>query len=590
MWTSYLSRYWPKLAISLVAIATYAASASAIPAGVELINAAFTGDANGPASRFARFDPARVALWGPILIIVLGAANAGSQYIQSRLSASAALGALRDIQNDVFAKLTSIDDGQLRAIGSGQATARLTNDTGVLRETLTRASNAARDLLTLIGLLGVMFWYDWALFLVVFVVYPVLGWPVARIGKFLRQRSKQAQDQAGEIASLAVEAVSGGRLIRAYGLEERVGARAGRAFDRRLDVLRRMAHLRALNEPFIFFVGSVALSLIITVVAIRINAGALNVSELISFIIALLLLSQPARGLSTLNAVAQEGFGAFERLLGVIDLEPTIKSAPGAPVLKPENGSIQFDNVTFAYSGKTEDGETAALRDFTLNVAGGETVALVGESGAGKSTVFNLLLRLFDPDTGQILVDGQEARAVSLASWRRQFAVVSQETVLFDDSVAENIRFGRLDASDADIQAAARQAAADEFIRALPDGYDTRIGEAGMSLSGGQRQRLAIARAFLRDAPILLMDEATAALDAETERQVQDALASLTKGRTTLIIAHRLATVTGADRICLMSDGRLIDQGRHDDLVARNVGYERLARLQFGSDPNLLTT
>ena len=259
-------------------------------------------------------------------------------------------------------------------------------------------------------------------------------------------------------------------------------------------------------------------------------------------------------------------------------------------MLKPENGSIQFDNVTFAYSGKTEDGETAALRDFTLNVAGGETVALVGESGAGKSTVFNLLLRLFDPDTGQILVDGQEARAVSLASWRRQFAVVSQETVLFDDSVAENIRFGRLDASDADIQAAARQAAADEFIRALPDGYDTRIGEAGMSLSGGQRQRLAIARAFLRDAPILLMDEATAALDAETERQVQDALASLTKGRTTLIIAHRLATVTGANRICLMSDGRLIDQGRHDDLVARNVGYERLARLQFGSDPNLLTT
>ncbi len=571
LWRDYLSRYWPKIAVSMVAMATYAASASAIPAGVEMINGAFTTTPEGRA-----ITQQNVAFWGPLLILCLGAANASSQYIQSRLSASAALAALRDLQNDMFAKLVAIDDAQLRSLGTGQTVARLTNDTNVLRETLTRASNAVRDLLTLVGLLGVMFWYDWALFLVVFVVYPALGWPVGRIGKFLRQRSKEAQDQAGEISQLGAETVAAGRLVRAYQLEAPVRAAASAVFDRRLLVLRRMAHLRALNEPFIFFVGSIALAIIVAVVAVRISAGALNISELISFIIALLLLSQPARGLSTLNAVAQEGFGAFERIAALLDMEPTIGDAPGAKDLVPSDGAVSFDNVSFAY-----ETDAQAVKGLSFEAAGGQTLALVGESGAGKSTVFSLLLRLYDADSGDIVIDGANIRDCSLSSVRRHIALVSQETNLFDDTIRANIAFGRLDASDDDVIAAARSAAAHDFIQSLPNGYDTRVGEAGLNLSGGQRQRIAIARAFLRDAPILLLDEATAALDAETERQVQDALKRLCADRTTIIIAHRLATVLDADRILVMQNGRIIETGDHETLLAKGGVYHDLARLQF---------
>ncbi|MEO1015329.1 MAG: ABC transporter ATP-binding protein [Pseudomonadota bacterium] len=576
LWREYLSRYWPKLAISLVAMALYAASASAIPAGVEAINAAFTGVGEGRAGALIDLDPARVVIWGPLLIIALGGANALSQYVQARLSAFAALAALRDLQVDVYAALTQIDDAQLRSLGSGQAAARLTNDAMVLRDTLTRASTAARDLLTLIGLLGVMLYYDWALFLVVFIVYPALGWPVSAIGRYLRKRSREAQEQAGEIASLAMETVGGGRIIRAYGLEGPMQGKAQNAFDERLGVLRRMAHLRALNEPFIFFVGAVALSIIVAVVAVRIEAGALNISELVSFIIALLLLSQPARGLSTLNAVAQEGFGALERMTGLIDLEPEVRERDGAAPLRVERASLSFSDVSFSYTEGVN-----ALNGLSFDARGGERLALVGESGAGKSTVFNLILRLYDPDSGNIEVDGQNIRNLTISSLRGAVAIVSQEATLFDDTVAANIRFGRLEAPEGDVIAAAKAAAADGFIRELPNGYETRVGEGGQNLSGGQRQRIAIARAFLKDAPILLLDEATSALDAETERQVQEALDRLADGRTTIVIAHRLSTVVSADRILLMEKGRVVAEGDHATLLERSSDYARLAKLQL---------
>ncbi len=578
LWRDYLSRYWPKLALALVAMAIYAGTASAIPAGVEAINAAFTGVGEGRAKALVDLDPAEVAIWGPAIIIILGGGNALSQYVQARLTASAALAALRDLQLDVYAALTRIDDAQLRALGSGQAAARLTNDSIVLRDTLTRAATAVRDVLTLIGLLGVMLYYDWALFLVVFLVYPILGWPVASIGRYLRTRSRQAQEQAGEIAALAMETVGGGRLIRAYGLEEAVAGKAARAFDERLGVLQRMARLRALNEPFIFFVGAIAMSIIVAVVAMRIDAGALNVSELVSFIIALLLLSQPARGLSTLNAVAQEGFGALERMTSLIDLEPHVVDRADAAPLRIDRAAVSFRDVRFAYVEGAN-----ALNGLSFEARGGERIALVGESGAGKSTVFNLLLRFYDPAGGTVAIDGQDVRAASIRSLRRAIAIVSQETTLFDDTVAANIGFGKLDASEDEIVEASKAAAADGFIRELPNGYDTRVGEGGLNLSGGERQRIAIARAFLKDAPILLLDEATSALDAETERQVQDALNRLAEGRTTIVIAHRLATVVGADRILLMDKGRVVAEGAHETLLERNDSYARLAKLQLSA-------
>ena len=575
LWRGYLSRYWGMIAAALAAMALYAGSASAIPIGVEWINQqlARIGD-GGDLSRDLNDVP--VGVIGPLIILVLGAVNAVSQYAQTRLSATAALKTLRDLQADVFQKLVTVDDAQLRRIGGGQAAARLTNDAMVLRETLTRAAAAVRDLLTLIGLCAVMIWYDWALFLVVLIVYPVIGWPVGRIGKFLRRSSREAQDSAGDIAGLGVEAVTGGRLIRAYGLEERQQAKARDAFDDRLGVLLRMANLRSLNEPFIFMVGAIALAIVVAVVAARINAGALNIAQFISFIIALLLMSQPARGLSTLNAVAQEGFGAFERLLGVIDLTPQITEAVDATPLKIAQGAITFDEVRFAY----ED-ERSALNGFSLDIKGGERIAIVGESGTGKSTLFNLLLRFYEPQAGRIVIDGQPIKNATLSSLRASIAVVSQETVLFDESVADNIVHGRLDADRDMIRNAAERAAAHGFIETLPDQYETRVGEGGLSLSGGQRQRLALARAFLKDAPILLLDEATAALDAQTEHKIEKAVDELSRGRTTIIIAHRLSTVRRADRIIVMDKGRVIEIGDHETLIAKGGAYKRLAVLQF---------
>jgi subfamily B ATP-binding cassette protein MsbA len=568
LWRDYLGRYWPTLALAVLAMIVYAASASVIPAGVEWINRALAGGAAPIAGR--------VAVWGPLLIVALGAANAIAQFAQARLSASAALRALRDLQCDVFARLLAIDDAQLRAFGAGQSIARLTNDATVLRETLTRATTAVRDVFTFLGLCAAMVWYDWALFLVVAAVYAAIGWPVARIGARLRKGSREAQAQSGDIAALAGEAVAGGRTIRAYRLEAREAARGRAAFDRRLAVLERMAGLRALSEPFIFFVGAIALAVVIFAVALRIAAGALDVAEFISFIIALLLLSQPARGLSTLNAVMQEGLAAFERMLDVIDAAPMIRDGPDARPLGIKGGAISFRDVRFAY------GQGApALDGFSLEAPAGRTVALIGESGAGKSTVFALLLRFYEPQSGSILIDGADVREVTLASLRDAIAVVSQETILFDDTIAANIAFGRAGASAADIETAAAAAAADGFIRALPQGYETRVGENGHNLSGGQRQRVAIARAFLKDSPILLLDEATSALDAESEAQIQDALRRLKAGRTTLIIAHRLATVRDADLIAVVEKGRVVETGTHAALSARPGAYARVARLQF---------
>jgi subfamily B ATP-binding cassette protein MsbA len=570
LWREYLSRYRGKLVLALAAMAAYAASAAAIPAGVEWINASLSGDAPTISGL-----PAQVGVWGPVAIVLLGAINAAAQYLQARLSSSAALLALRDLQNDMYAKIVTIDDAQLRAIGQGQSIGRLTNGVSVVRDTLTRALTAIRDLLTMVALCGVMIWYDWILFVVVAAIYAIIGWPVARIGDRLRKSSRLAQAQLGEIAALTAEAVIGARLIRAYNLESRMIETARNGFDLRLSTLQKMARLRAMNEPFIFLVGAIALGVVIAVVAVRIEAGALNVPQFISFIIALLMLSQPARGLSTLNAVAQEGFGVLEEMLHLVDSTPTIVDRDDAKALGVVNGAVSFRNVTFSYDGKTE-----ALRDFSVDIPGGRTIALVGESGAGKSTVFNLLLRLYEPRTGSIVIDEQDISSATLKSLRNNIAYVSQEASLFNDTIAANIALGGLDASRGDIIKAAEAASAHEFISALPQGYDTFVGEGGGNLSGGQRQRIALARAFLKGAPILLLDEATSALDAESERAVQSALRRLSAGRTTIIIAHRLTTIRNADLIIAIEKGRAVEIGNHEQLIAKGGYYAKVSRLQ----------
>lgn len=573
LWRDYLSRYWPRLGLSLLAMGLYAASASAIPLGVEWINAGFAGGT-------ARFSPevSQVLVWGPVIVIALGLLNASAQYVQSRLSIGAALSTLRDLQNDMFDRLLALDFAQQRKEVSGQIISRFTNDTLVLRETLTRASNAVRDVLTLLGLCAMMLWYDWVLFLVVALIYPLIGVPVARIGKFLRRTSSSAQAQAGDVTALIGETVTGARMVKSYQLEPLERVRAADAFEERLGLLKKMAYARALNEPFIFFAGSVALGLVVAVVAVRISSDALSTAEFISFIIALLLLSQPARGLGTLNAVMQEGFGAFERMLSLIDTTPTIKNADNAQDFTAGPGAILFDAVRFSYVEGVN-----ALEDVSLEIEAGSLTALVGPSGSGKSTLLNLLPRLYEPAAGRILIDGQDISSVTMRSLRAKIALVSQDAVIFNMSALENIAFGRPGASRAEIIKAATDAAANDFISLLPKGYDTPLGEGGANLSGGQRQRIALARAFLKDAPILLLDEATSALDAESETKIQEAIKRLTAGRTTLVIAHRLSTVKDADLIAVVDKGRVVETGKHDALMAKGGVYAKQAALQLVS-------
>lgn len=571
LWRDYLSRYWSRLALALFAMAIYAASASAIPVGVEWINAGFSGDN-------ARYSPSldRVLLIGPLLVIGLGAANALAQYVQTRLSATAALSTLRDLQNDMFARMTALDFGRLRREDTGQLVSRFTNDATVLRETLQRVSNAVRDLLTFAGLCTMMIYYDWVLFLVILFVYPLIGLPVARIGKILRRTSAGAQQQAGVITGLVNESVAGARMVKAYQIEPLERARAADAFETRFALLRKMAFTRGANEPVIFFAGSIALAIVVAIVALRIGAGALSTSEFVGFIIALLLLSQPARGLGTLNAVAQEGFAALERMLTLIDARPGIVTSDGAIDLPAGPGAVTFENIAFSYA----DGGPA-VSEINIEIPAGATAALVGPSGAGKTTLMNLLPRIYEARSGRILIDGHNISDVTLKSLRARIALVSQEAVIFNMSALENIAFGRPGASRHEIIAAAEAAAASDFIAAMPNGFDTPLGEGGSILSGGQRQRIALARAFLKDAPILLLDEATSALDAENEAHIQQTISTLMKDRTTLVIAHRLSTVKEADVIFVMEAGHVVETGRHEDLLAKDGVYARHAGLQF---------
>ncbi len=571
LWRDYLVRYRGLLIWSLAAMGVYAASSTAIPIGLEWIYSAFSGEAD-------RFQATArdVVFWGPVLVIGLAGVNAGALYLQTRWSVIIALSVLKDLQQGMYRRLMIADFAQLSAETSGQMVSRFSNDPLVLRESLTRIARAVRDAFTFLGYCAVMLYYDWVLFAVVVVVYGVVVWPVSEIGRRLRKGSAQTQAQAGDVASFVSETVAGARLIKTYQLEERQNAKADDALLERYSLLKKLGFIRAINEPLVFFVGAIAVGIVVAVAALRIMDGALNGPQFIAFIVALLMLSQPARGLSTLNAVMQEGFAALERMLSVIDLKPAIEDHANAIDLKVTDGAIAFNDVSFSYRA-----DARALEGLSLAVPAGARVALVGESGAGKSTLFHLLPRLYEADSGAIKIDGQNIAEVKGHSLRKAIAVVSQDAFLFDDDIRANIALGDPSADEDQITAAAKAAAAHEFILEQPDGYNTRVGEGGAQLSGGQRQRIALARAFLKDAPILLLDEATAALDAESEAKVQAALQALTKGRTTLIIAHRLSTIHDADLIAVMENGRLVEQGTHEELLDANGAYARLNSLQL---------
>ena len=566
LWQGWVRRYFTKLAWTFLLMAIVAGTASAYPLLTRYI---FNALADGRA--------AEVIWLAPPAIIVLALVKGVALFMQTVQVNALALRVTTDLQKDMAKSLIEADLAVVTREPAGAFMSRIMNDLNLVREAFVRlANNLVRDVLTVFVLIGAMLWLDWLMTLVVMAVYPLAMQPIIRIGNRQRKASGNLQAHMEGVTSLLAETLQGARMVKAYQMESSEINRTKGAFDGLYQRLVGLLTGRAKIDPILEVVGGIAVGGVVALASWRVAAGDMQVGDVIAFITTLILLVQPIRGIGTLNAVTQEALAAAERILTLLDIPRQITSPAGAPELAVSKGEISFEGVSFSY-----DNDTKILDDISFQAVAGQTVALVGPSGAGKTTIINLLPRFFDATQGSILIDGQNISHVTTESLRRNIALVGQDAILFDDTVAANIAFGKPGASREEIEAAAKAAAAHDFIDDLPNGYDTEVGEMGNRLSGGQRQRISIARAMLKDAPILLLDEATAALDAESEKQVQTALAALQKGRTTLVVAHRLATVRDASQILVMEGGKITEYGTHDNLTAANGLYARLCNLQF---------
>ncbi len=510
------------------------------------------------------------ALMGIFLIRGLASFGAGfgMMWISRRV--------IHELRREVFERLLALPKRYFDNASAARLLSRLTyNVEQVAKAGSDAVVTLVRDSATAIALLGYMFFVSWRLALIFLGLGPVLALVVVYISKRFRRISRRIQRSVGSVAYVAEEAIEGHEVVKVFGAQEHARARFDEANTRNMRQYMKFAATKALSTPVVQFVSAAALSLVIYLATLKEVVTTITVGGFVSFITAMLLLMQPLKRLTNVNAVIQRGIAAGESIFEIIDETPEWDG--GVRRLERAHGSVTYEGVSFNYgTGRP------VLADIDLSIRAGETVAVVGRSGSGKTTLVNLLPRFYDPSAGRILLDGHPLTEYRLADLRHQIALVGQQVVLFNDTVAANIAYGRAEGCEREeVVRAAELSNARAFIEALPQGFDTMVGENGVMLSGGQRQRIAIARALLKDAPILILDEATSALDTESESQIQHALDSLMRGRTTFVIAHRLSTVEGADRIVVLDEGHIVEAGSHAELLAGDGAYAALYRMQF---------
>ncbi|MEQ8394768.1 ABC transporter transmembrane domain-containing protein [Thalassobaculum sp.] len=566
----FVAPYRWRVVLAAIALVVTAAATLAVGQGLRIL--VDDGFADGDP---AQLDRALAALIG--LAVVLSVGTFSRFYLVSWLGERI----VADLRNAVFARVVSLHPGFFEVTRTGEVLSRLTTDTTLLQSIIgSSASMALRNMLALTGGLIMLFITNAKLAGLLMLVVPVIVLPIVLIGRLVRKLGRESQDRVADVGACAEESFGAIRTVQAFTHEAEDRARFGDEVAAAFATAIRRIRLRGLLSSLAILLVFSSVGFVLWVGGNDVMAGRMTPGELTAFVFYGVTVAFSVGIISEVYGELLRAAGATERLVELLEAEPEIRApSDPTPLPWPAEGRLAFDGVTFRYPSRPD---TSALAGFTLAVAPGETVALVGPSGAGKTTVFQLLLRFYDPAAGRVMVDGVDARAADPTDLRRRIALVSQDPVIFAASAMENIRYGRPDATDAEVVAAARDAAAHDFVAALPDGYDSFLGEKGVRLSGGERQRISIARALLRDPAILLLDEATSALDAENERLVQNALERLMQGRTTLVIAHRLATVIEADRICVMEAGRLVAEGPHATLMDTSPLYRRLAELQFG--------
>ena len=566
----YIGKHWRKLTVAMIAMAVIAATTAAYAQIMQpLTDLVFVNrDATG-------------MIVVPLIFLSIAVIKALATYIQTYLMGVFGQRIIADVQNGLFAHIIRADIAFFHSTATGGLISNFLNDANLLREALNKAlTGIAKDSLTLIFLVGVLFWTDWKLAFIATVIFPLAILPIRALGKKMRKASTQNQERTGAFSALLGETFAGARHIKAYGMEAHETERARQSNEHRLAAMFKVIRARAAATPAMEVLGGIAAAAVVFYAAgIGDVQNRMTAGEFFTFITALGLAYQPLRSIANLNSALQEGLAAAQRIFTMLDSEPNIQDASDAKPLDIQGGAIRFEAVTHAY----EDG-APALRNASFDVPAGQTVAVVGPSGAGKSTALNLIPRFYDTEQGRVTVDGQDVKGLTQASLRAAIGLVSQESTLFNDTIRANIAYGKPGAATDEIEAAAKAAAAHDFIGDLAQGYDTVVGESGLKLSGGQRQRIAIARAVLKDAPILLLDEATSALDSGSERQVQDALKRLSTGRTTLVVAHRLSTVIDANQIIVLENGEIVDAGTHTELLARGGLYAKLYTLQGQPD------